>query len=129
MELLVVLVILGLLAALVGPTVYQRIKPARHSIARAQIENFMTALDLYFIDVGEFPDNQSGLQSLRSRPDGASEWRGPYLQKNIPLDPWGNAFVYRKPGRNGPYEISSYGADGKRGGSDDEGDINSWEND
>lgn len=129
MELLVVLVILGLLAALVGPTVYQRIKPARQSVARAQIEHFMTALDSYFIDIGDFPDNQSGLQSLRSQPDGVGRWRGPYLQKNIPVDPWGNAYVYRNPGRNGAYEISSYGADGKQGGSDDDRDINSWEND
>lgn len=129
MELLVVLVILGLLAALVGPAVYQRIKPAKHQVARAQIEHFMTALDSYFIDVGDFPDNQAGLRSLRLRPEGASGWRGPYLRKEIPADPWGNAYVYRSPGRNGPYEIISYGADGKQGGRGDERDVNSWEND
>lgn len=127
MELLVVLVIVGLLAALVGPNLYQRIKPAKRSVAQSQIQNFITALDSYFIDTGQFPSVQQGLLALRSRPEGVSNWTGPYLNKDVPNDPWGNAYVYRVPGRNGSYEILSYGADGKEGGEDDNRDIGSWD--
>lgn len=127
MELLIVLVIVGLLAALVGPTLYKRIAPAKDSAARAQIENFMTALDAYFVDNGHFPSVQTGLQALRSKPEGDDRWKGPYLKKDLPADPWGQAYVYRNPGRNGDYEILSYGADGKEGGEGDARDINSWE--
>lgn len=126
-ELLIVLVIIGLLAALVGPTLYQRINPAKQSVARAQIENFMTALDSYFLDVGRFPTAQQGLAVLRARPESEGKWNGPYLKKEIPGDPWGNPFVYRAPGRNGGYEIVSYGADGKEGGEGENADVNSWE--
>jgi general secretion pathway protein G len=126
-ELLVVLVIIGLLAALVGPVLYQRINPAKQSVARAQIENFMSALDSYFLDTGKFPTPQQGLAALRVRQEGDAKWNGPYLKKDIPADPWGNPFVYRTPGRNGGYEIISYGADGKEGGEGDNADINSWE--
>jgi general secretion pathway protein G len=127
MELLLVLVIIGLLAALVGPTLYQRIKPAKASAVRAQIENFATALDGYYIDVGRYPETQDGLKVLRSKPDSAEKWNGPYLKKDIPLDPWGGAYLYRAPGRNGGYEIISYGADGREGGEGENADINSWE--
>lgn len=126
-ELLIVLVILGLLAALVGPVLYQRINPAKQSVARAQIENFMSALDSYFLDVGRFPATQQGLSALRTRPEGETKWNGPYLKKEVPSDPWGNPFVYRSPGRNGGYEIVALGADGKEGGENDNADINSWE--
>lgn len=126
-ELLVVLVIIGLLAALVGPVLYQRINPAKESVARAQIENFMSALDSYFLDIGKFPTQQQGLAALRTRQEGEAKWNGPYLKKDIPPDPWGNPFVYRSPGRNGGYELISYGADGKEGGEGDNADINSWE--
>lgn len=127
MELLLVLVILGLLAALVGPTLYQRIKPAKQSAARAQVENFMTALDGFFIDVGRYPSTQEGLKALRIKPEGTEKWVGPYLKKDVPADPWGNAYIYRTPGRNGGYEIISYGADGRDGGEGENQDINSWE--
>ena len=126
-ELLVVLVIIGLLAALVGPVLYQRINPAKQSVAHAQIENFMSALDTYFLDIGKFPSQQQWLNALRLKQDGDSKWNGPYLKKDIPADPWGSSFVYRSPGRNGGYEIISYGADGKEGGDGDNEDINSWE--
>src|SRR5687768_11627147 len=81
MELLLVLVIVGLLAALVGPALYQRIKPARESAARAQIENFATALDAFYVDVGRYPSAQDGLKVLRGKPEGAEKWNGPYLKK------------------------------------------------
>ena len=127
MELLLVLVIIGLLAALVGPTIYQRIRPAKTSAAKAQIENFAGALDSYYVDVGSYPSTQEGIAALRAKPDGASTWNGPYLKKEIPKDPWGTAYVYRAPGRNGGYEIVSYGADGREGGEGENADVNSWE--
>lgn len=126
MELLIVLLIVGLLAALVGPTLYQRIKPAKQSAARAQIEGFGTALDNFFIDMGRYPSTQEGLRVLRERPDGSSRWRGPYLKKELPNDPWGSAYIYRAPGRSGGYEIVSYGPDGREGGEGDDADITSW---
>jgi general secretion pathway protein G len=127
MELLLVLVIVGLLAAVVGPTLYQRIKPAKQTAAREQIENFGTALDSFVVDTGRYPTTQEGLRALREKPDGSDKWNGPYLKKEIPADPWGNAYIYRAPGRSGGYEIVSLGADGREGGEDENADINSWE--
>ena len=128
MELLLVLVIIGLLAALVGPTLYQRIKPAREAAARAQIENFATALDGYYIDTGRYPSTQEGLASLRQRPFGTDRWDGPYLKKELPKDPWDHPYYYRSPGEAGrPYDLYSYGADGAPGGDGDGRDITSWE--
>lgn len=126
MELLLVLVIMGLLAALVGPTLYQRIKPAKEAAARAQIENFATALDSFLLDVGRYPSTAEGLPALQSKPASADKWNGPYLKKDVPADPWGHSYVYRSPGRNGAYEILSYGADGKEGGEGEHADITSW---
>jgi general secretion pathway protein G len=127
LELMIVLVILSLLAALVGPALYNQLKPAKESVTRAQIENFIGALDSFFVDNGRFPTTTEGLQALRTAPSaGLSKWHGPYLKKNVPEDPWGHAFIYRSPGRNGGYEIISYGADGKEGGDGEDGDINSW---
>lgn len=127
MELLLVLVIIGLLAALVGPALYQRIKPAKESAARTQIENFSTALDSFYIDVGRYPSTQEGLKALRVKPEGAEKWNGPYLKKEVPNDPWSNPYIYRAPGRNGGYEIVSYAGDGREGGEGENADINSWE--
>lgn len=126
MELLIVLVIIGLLAALVGPALYQRIKPAKQSVAQAQIQNFMSALDSFFVDMGRYPEPHEGLSVLRDRPEQDSGWQGPYLKREIPLDPWGGAYQYRSPGRSGGYEIFSFGADGREGGDGDASDITSW---
>ncbi len=126
MELLVVLVIIGLLAALVGPTFYKRLKPAKQAAASAQAENFMTALDQFYIDMGRYPTTREGLKALRERAGDSTKWNGPYLKKSIPKDPWGNAYNYKSPGRNGGYEIISYGADGKEGGDGENKDITSW---
>ena len=127
MELLLVLMIIGMLAALVGPTLYQRIKPAKQSAARAQLANFSTALDAFYVDCERYPTTQEGLTALRDRPEGAEKWNGPYLKKEVPMDPWGHPYVYRAPGRSGGYEIVSYGADGREGGDGDNADINSWD--
>jgi general secretion pathway protein G len=126
-ELLIVLVILSLLAALVGPALVERLKPAKRTAAQSQIEEFMSALDTYYVDVGRYPSTEEGLEALRVKPSAAVKWDGPYLKKDIPDDPWGNPYIYRSPGRNGGYEIISYGADGKEGGEGEGADVNSWE--
>ncbi len=125
MELLVVLVIIGLLAGLVGPLLYNKINPAKQTIAQGQIGNFTTALESYWIDTGNFPSSQQGLDVLRSNP-GVEGWNGPYLRKEIPNDPWGNAYLYTFPGRDGSFEILSFGADGIEGGAGENADITSW---
>lgn len=126
-ELLIVLVIIGLLAAAVGPSLYKRIKPAKQTVTRDQIQSFMLALDNFFIDTGQYPTAQQGLAALRDNTQNIKGWDGPYLLKEIPKDPWGNRYVYRTPGRNGGYEMVSYGKDGVAGGTDENQDINSWE--
>ncbi len=128
MELLIVLVIVGLMAALVGPALYQRINPAKETAARSQIQSFSTALDSFFADVGRYPTTPEGLNALRVKPEGSTKWNGPYLKKEIPRDPWGVAYVYRSPGRSGGYEILSFGADGREGGEGENADVTSWEN-
>lgn len=127
MELLIVLVIIGLLAALVGPNLYQRLKPAKQSIARAQLKNFQTALDTFFVDTGRFPTSQEGLPILSVKPGDMQNWNGPYLKEALPSDPWNNPYHYHSPGQHGPYEIISYGADGKVGGEGENQDISSWQ--
>lgn len=126
-ELLVVMVIVGLLAAIVAPMVYQHVSPAKHTAVRGQMKSFMTALDNFYVDVGRFPSSKEGLEALRSKPVGAKGWRGPYLRRNVPKDPWGYAFVYREPGQNGPYDIISLGADGREGGDGEAEDLISWQ--
>ena len=127
MELLVVLVIVGLLAAFVGPILYERISPAKRTTARSQIEGFATALDVFLVDMGRYPTSEEGLAALRADPGGGG-WRGPYLRKEVPLDPWGNPYAYAAPGRSGGWEVVSYGADGLEGGSGDAADVQSWSN-
>ena len=126
-ELLVVMVIIGLLAALVVPTYMGRERKARSQAARAQIELLGTALDTFRLDVGRYPTTQEGLEALRTQPSGLERWDGPYLKKEVPTDPWGKPFVYRSPGEHGPYDLLSYGADGVPGGEGDNRDIASWE--
>jgi general secretion pathway protein G len=126
-ELLVVLAILALLTALAGPALFNQIKPARREAAAVQIEHFGSALDAYFLDMGSYPSTADGLEALRTAPGDSKRWRGPYLKKEIPMDPWGNPYHYKSPGRSGPYEISSYGADGREGGEGEDADINSWQ--
>jgi general secretion pathway protein G len=125
-ELLVVLVILGLLAALVVPRLFRNVEKAKISTAKAQIAAFETALGAYRLDVGSFPTTEQGLQALRTRPPGVDSWDGPYLPKEIPLDPWGHPYVYRSPSEHGDYEIICYGADGREGGEGPNADIVNW---
>lgn len=127
-ELLVVIAILGLVASLVGPSVMRQFGSAKADTARLQIADLSAALDLYYLDIGRYPTTAEGLASLVSAPETAREWNGPYLKKtSVPIDPWGNAYVYKAPGQNGPYDLLSYGADGQLGGKRDGADIASWE--
>lgn len=128
-ELMVVLVIIGLMASLVGPSLYKYVVSAKDKVARAQIENLVKAVDSYYIDIGRHPSAQEGLAVLVSKPQGVQGWRGPYLKKEVPADPWGKPYIYLSPAPNGaPYGIVSYGADGREGGDDDSADIASWSN-
>ena len=127
-ELLVVLVILGLLAGLVGPQVMKYLGGARSDTARLQIEELGSGLDLYHLETGRYPTTAEGLIALVEEPSSARNWNGPYLKKRvIPLDPWGNAYQYRSPGENGPYDLFSLGADNAEGGEGDNRDIVSWQ--
>lgn len=126
-ELLIVMVILGLLAALVGPRMFGKVGKSKQKAAKAQISLFETALDTYRLDVGKYPTtDQGGLQALRVKPDGVEKWDGPYLPKDVPLDPWGHAYQYRSPGEHGDYDIISLGADGSPGGEGEDADIVNW---
>ncbi len=125
-ELLVVLVIIGLLGAIVAPRFIGKGEQAKPKIARQQIEMLGTALDTYKLDVGDYP---AGLNLLiETTEDDMSKWDGPYLKKRvIPKDPWNNEYVYKYPGENSEYDLSSYGKDGEEGGEGLDRDINSWE--
>ncbi len=125
-ELLIVMVILGLLAALVAPRMFGKTVSSRQKAAKAQISLFETAIDTYRLDVGRFPTAQQGLAALRTSPSGVDNWDGPYLPKQVPVDPWGNPYVYRYPGEHGDYDIISLGADGAPGGEEANADIVSW---
>ena|SRR5215472_3041548 len=126
-ELLVVMIIIGLLAALVGPRFIRQEEKAKVKAAQAQIELLSTALDTFRLDVGRYPTTQEGLEALRTQPGGVERWDGPYLKKDVPADPWGKPYVYKSPGDHGPFDILSYGADGTAGGEGDNRDITSWE--
>lgn len=127
-ELLVVLAILGLLAGLVGPQVMNFLGSSKTQTAALQIEDLSATLDLYRIEVGRYPSTSEGLEALVSDPGNAPNWNGPYLRRSqVPKDPWGNDYHYRSPGRHGPFDIWSYGADGQEGGEGENQDIKSWE--
>ena len=126
-ELIVVVIIIGLLAGLVLPQFIRQEEKAKLRTTKAQIELFGTALDTFRLDVGRYPTSDEGLQALRQKPGGLDRWDGPYLRKDLPLDPWSKPYVYRSPGEHGPYDIVSYGADGTPGGDGDNRDITSWE--
>lgn len=125
-ELLVVMVIIGLLAALVAPRLFPKLGKGKQAAARAQIELLGQALDQYRLDVGYYPSTQEGLKALMTNP-GVEKWEGPYLKKSVPLDPWGKEYIYQSPGTHGEYDLYSYGRDGKPGGDGEDRDVANWE--
>jgi general secretion pathway protein G len=126
-EILVVITIIGLIMALVGPRVIGYLGEAKVKAAKIQIESFNSALDLYYLDAGRYPSSSEGLTALAQRPGGSNTWNGPYLKGGqVPNDPWGHPYLYRSPGEHGAYDIVSYGSDGQEGGTGTAADIASW---
>jgi general secretion pathway protein G len=130
-EILVVIVVIGLLAGLVGPRILGRVSEAKSATARTQIELIGVALDNYRLDNGGYPTTEQGLAALQEKPvrePTPLSWRGPYLKKAIPLDPWGRAYGYTSPGEHSPtgYDLWTLGRDGQPGGEDDNADVSNW---
>lgn len=125
LELLVVIVIIGLLAAYVGPKYFSQLGKSEVTIAKAQIEAFEKSLDTFRLDVGRYPTTEEGLAALLTAPAAAAKWNGPYLKKGVPPDPWGHAYQYKAPGTKAEFEIISLGRDGQPGGSGEDADISS----
>ena len=123
LELLVVVVIIGLLAGLVAPRYFGQVGKSEVNVAKAQLDALEKALDQYRLDVGRYPDQELGLKALVTKPANEAKWSGPYLRKDIPLDPWGRAYVYKFPGEKGDYDLFSYGKDGQPGGTGENADI------
>jgi len=131
-ELLVVIMVLGVLATLVAPNIFRHVGTAKETTARTQIEMLGASLDAYRLDTGRYPTTEQGLAALSAEPTSEPRpmnWRGPYLRKAVPLDPWGNAYVYRAPGTasGSGYDLLSQGADGRPGGTGEDADIVSWQ--
>ena len=130
-EIMVVVVILGILAALVVPQVMNRPDQAKVTVAKGDIKAIGAALDMYKLDNFAYPSTQQGLEALVSRPSGnppAKNWSKDGYLKKLPIDPWGNTYQYLSPGSKGTYDLYSLGADGKEGGSDNDADIANWDN-
>lgn len=129
-EILVVIVVIAILASLVAPNIFQHVGAAKASTAKAQIEMLGAALDAYRLDNGTYPSTQQGLGALWTEPtiDPPSNWRGPYLRKPVPLDPWGRPYSYQFPGQQNPrgYDLLTYGLDAQPGGDGENADIVSW---
>jgi general secretion pathway protein G len=122
-EMLVVITIIGMIMALVGPRVLNYLSESKAKAAKIQIESFSSALDLYYLDLGRYPTSNEGLPAL-TRNTNQAGWNGPYLRGGlVPNDPWGHVYVYRSPGASAPYDIISLGSDGQEGGSGTAADI------
>ncbi|HMS02741.1 MAG TPA: type II secretion system major pseudopilin GspG [Gemmatimonadaceae bacterium] len=130
-EILVVIAVIAILASLVAPNVFQHVGTARSTTARSQLEMLATALDAYRLDTGRYPTSAQGLAALVTLPtaDPPATWRGPYLRRAVPVDPWGNPYLYVAPGDVNPngYDLLSYGADGRAGGEGEDADILGWQ--
>jgi general secretion pathway protein G len=123
-EMLVVITIIGLIMALVGPRVLNYLTESKVKAARIQIQSFASALDLFYLDAGRFPSSGEGLDALVRPTPGVAAWNGPYLRGgSVPNDPWGSPYVYRVPGERGPYDLISLGSDRQEGGTGSAGDI------
>jgi general secretion pathway protein G len=126
LELLVVMVIIGLLAAYVGPRYFSQVGKSEVKAAQAQVQALQKALDTYRLEVGRYPTTEQGLGALVTRPQNEPKWGGPYLQKAVPPDPWGKPYQYKSPGEHGDFDLFSFGKDGQAGGTGEAADITSW---
>lgn len=120
------MVIIGLLAGYVAPRYFAEVGKSEVKVARAQIDAFEKALESYRLDTGRLPTTEQGLEALMIQPSGVTKWRGPYLKKAVPPDPWGKPYQYKQPGEHGDFDILSFGRDGKPGGQGDDADIVNW---
>jgi general secretion pathway protein G len=129
-EIMVVMVILGLLVAIVAPNLMGRSDQARVTVAKTQMKQVSNALDLYKLDNNRYPTTEQGLRALVEKPTGSPEprnWNPDGYMPSVPKDPWDNPYDYSSPGITGPYDLISYGADGREGGENDDADLNVWE--
>jgi len=127
LELLVVLLIIALLAGYVGPRLFGEVGKARVQTTRSQMKTLAGALDHFRLDTGRYPSTEEGLQSLLKQPGTLANWAGPYLQNDVPPDPWGRAYIYAVPGDKGrEFRLMSYGMDGAPGGTGESADISYW---
>jgi len=129
-EIIVVIAVIAVLASVVSPMVFRNVSDAKMSAARSQVEIFALALDSYRVDNDEYPTTDLGLDALRTAPDSVDvpNWRGPYIRREVPFDPWGRPWVYVSPGDVNPrsYDLISYGRDGEPGGDEEDADVSSW---
>jgi general secretion pathway protein G len=127
-ELMVVITIIALIGAVVGPQVFKQLGGAKTKTAKMQIDDIGAGLDLFYLDAGRYPETDEGLQALVQAPAGMDQWKGPYMKKTvIPKDPWDHDYHYQSPGENGAYDLFSYGKDNAPGGEGENEDIVSWE--
>jgi len=122
-ELLVVVVIIGLLAGFVAPRYFSQVGKLEVGVAKAQIDALEKALDTYRLDTGHYPSTELGLAALMQKPAAEPKWSGPYLRKEVPLDPWGKPYVYKMPGEKSDFDLLSYGKDGQPGGTGENADL------
>ena len=123
LELLVVMAIIGLLAGYVGPRYFAQIGKSEVKVARAQMDSLEKALDQYRLDTGHYPTQEHGIGALIKKPANEPRWDGPYLKKDLPLDPWGKTYLYKIPGEKGDFDLVSYGTDGVPGGTGESADL------
>ena len=127
LELLVVMVIIGLLAGIVAPRYFAQVGKSQVKAVKAQVDALDKALEQYRIDVGHLPTNEQGMAALQVQPQGEQNWAGPYLKKEVPLDPWGHPYNYVVPGtHNHDYDLWSWGKDGVQGGTGEDADVGNW---
>ena len=126
-ELMLVVIIIGILVGMIAPRLTGRSRQAREAVGQADINaHLSSALDLFELDIGRYPTTGEGMAALRTVPPGVTRWKGPYLKRPLPMDPWGRPYVYRSPGQHNKedYDLSSYGPDGVEGNSDD---VTNWQ--
>jgi general secretion pathway protein G len=126
-EIIIVVIILSLIAALVGPRLFKKVEKSKQQITKTQIVMIENSVKMFKLDTGRYPTTEEGLKVLLESTGGISNWDGPYLEKGLPKDPWGKDYVYTYPGKNYTFEIVSLGADGLPGGEGENKDINNWE--
>jgi general secretion pathway protein G len=126
-EIIIVVIIMSMIAALVVPRLFKKVEKSKQQITKTQIIMIENAVKMFKLDTGRYPSSDEGLKALLEKPDAANNWDGPYLEKGIPKDPWGRDYLFIYPGKNYTFEIVSHGADGKEGGEGENKDINNWE--